>query len=135
MNEDTIRKDFWKVIFDLLKVGVTTVSNRVYANYPVTSITLPLLIVGNPSIRRMPFLSSGGYEVTFVVEICSKTSADVDTISDLVAKTINGANATLWSNSMYLLEEYDGMSPATYEDVNGNLSHHKIMSFKFRAIR
>lgn len=135
MNEDSIRKDSWKVMFDLLKSGVTTVSNRVYAHYPVTSIVLPLLVVGNPSVRKLPFLSSGGYEATFVIEICSKTSADVDAISDLVAKTINGANSTLWSNQMYLLDERDNMSPATYEDVNGNLSHHKIMSFTFRVIR
>ena len=134
MDESTIRQDVYLTLRLILATNIVPVDGRVYAAYPKTKITLPLITIEGASVKSVPFLRTKGYLVEVSINIYTKKAADIDSIADLVVSTIEDNQSKLWENQMYLLNFYDSET-AGFEDLNGNAGHFRQINFVFRVIK
>jgi hypothetical protein len=136
---DTIRKSAFKNVRTiLLAANISDITTKVYGSYPLTNISLPLLVVKNGLVQsnEQSHTLSGlnSKYITVIVDIFAKEAEKIDTYADAVDAAIRAAKSTFATYNMILRD--DGVTDnedIVFTDINNNRTHGKSISLTFEV--
>ena len=134
-SRSNMRKGVFKNTRTALLSGSPSYSTRVYGAYPLTKITLPLVVVestekGEDMVSLNDKMST---PLSVVVSIYSKQAEKLDTMSDEITAKIEGYETTFGSYGLYLMENavVDNGPVGPFTDTENNRIHSKILTINF----
>ena len=135
VSRNTIRANSWKNTFDAIKAGTTSeVSNRVYAAFPLDTITLPLIIIENTAITGHEKVLTGEADskITHLVTIYTKKASEIDSIADKVDATLRATSGTFATSGQYLIDITDN-GTVEFENINDQRNFSKTLTVQFQV--